>query len=280
MPEEKVIVGDDMPKEEANEEPEVDETPEPEPAKEEPKPEPKEEKVYAGKFKSPEDLEKSYAELEKKLGEQGSRLGETEKEKNILLGQLEQLQGQNKQAAPENRDEAADLNAQLQDITNKIEEGDLSIAEGMMQTAKITAQMAQMATVNDIQQQQQKQTVESSKRTFAEKNPDFFDLQQSGELEAIKNELPGFHDDVSAYYAKKAMDTQTAMEQAIEAAKKEGFEQGKAEMAKLADGDQNTSKVLQSGGKTAQEIGRKKGPMKQTELRQSGLAALERARGG
>lgn len=273
MAEEKVIVGDDMPKEEAVEEEPVETEPEPEE-------EPKEEKVYAGKFKNPEDLEKSYTELEKKLGEQGSKLGETEKEKNILLAQMEQLQSQNKQVAPENQDEAEDLNAQLQDITNKIEEGDLSIAEGMMQTAKITAQMAQMATVNDIQQQQQKQTVESSKKTFADQNPDFFDLQQSGELEAIKNELPGFHDDVSAYYAKKAMDTQTAMEQAIEAAKKEGFEQGKAEMAKLADGDKNTSKVLQSGGKTAQEIGRKKGPLKQTEMRQSGLAALERARGG
>lgn len=274
MPEdEKVIVGDDMPKEEEAQEPEVEETPEPEEA-------PKEEKVYAGKFKTPEDLEKSYTELEKKLGEQGSRLGETEKERGILLGQLEQLQSQNKQVAPENKDEANDLNQQLQDITNKIEEGDLSIAEGMMQTAKITAQMAQMATVNDIQQRQQQETVESSKKNFADQNPDFFDLQQSGELDAIKNELPGFHDDVSAYYAKKAMDTQTAMEQAIEAAKKEGYEAGKAEMAKLADGDKNTAKVLQSGGKSAKDIGRKTGPLKQSDLRQSGLAALERARGG
>lgn len=269
MEEEKVIVGDDMPREE--------DLIEEEPAAE---PEPEEPKVYAGKFKSPEDLEKSYAELEKKLGEQGNRLGETEKERSILLGQIEQLQSQTKQAAPEHRDEAADLNAQLRAITSQVEDGDLSIAEGMMQTAAITAQMAQMATVNDIQQRQRQESVERSKQTFAQQNPDFFDIQKSGQLEAIKQELPGFHDDVSAYYAKRSMDAQAATAAAVEAARKEGFEQGRAEMAKLADGDRNTSKVLQSGGKTAQEIGRKKGPLKQTEMRQSGLSALERVRAG
>lgn len=39
----------------------------------------KEKQSFAGRFKSPEDLEKGYQELEKKLGEQGRELGEARK---------------------------------------------------------------------------------------------------------------------------------------------------------------------------------------------------------
>ena len=86
---------------------------------------------------------------------------------------------------------------------------------------------------------------------------------------------------MSAYYAKKAADTQSSLEAAVEAARAEGFEAGKAEMAKIADGDKNTRKVLQTPGETAKDIGGKSpGSYTRSELQQSGLAALKAARGG
>lgn len=271
-----VIVGDDTPENhKPAEEPKTEEPKAHEPQKEESK----EEKLYAGKFKSPEDLEKSYSELERMKGEQGNELGNLRKEKEVLLGQLEQMQAKAKQDAPADADKAADIQAQLADISKQVEEGELSIGEGMMRSAQIAAQMAQENTVKSVQQMQQQQTVDASKQTFADQNPDFFELQQSGGLEEIKNSLPGFHDDVSAYYAKKAADSQSALESAVAAAKAEGIELGKAEGMKLATGDKNTQKVLQKPGGSAENISRKKGSYTRSELQQSGLDALQRARG-
>jgi len=280
-----VIIGDDTPE---NHKPEPEETKTNTPDQgEEKAPEKsqeadtKEDRIYAGKYKSTEDLEKAYSELEGKLGEQGNRLGQYEQEKSILLNQLQQMQIQNSNAEPEDQEQAEDLNAKLQEISNAVEEGDLSIAEGMMQTAQISSQMAQANTMQTMAQQQKQQVLQNSKSAFANENPDFFDLQQSGALEEVKAQYPGFHDDVSAFYAKKAMDTQAAMEAAVEAARNEGFEAGKAEMAKVADGDKNTRKVLQTPGEKAKDIGNKPpGNYTQTDLRSSGLAALQRARGG
>lgn len=277
-----VIVGDDTPdnhKEDPVEEPRAEESEEQ--PEEEPKAETKEEKLLAGKFKTAEDLEKSYSELEKKMGEQGNKLGEYEKEKSVLMRQLEQMQEKTREAAPEDTGKAEDLNAKLQEISRAVEEGEISISEGMVQTASITSQMAQENTLKSVEERAQQETLATSQAKFAEENADFFETQQSGELEAIKQQYPGFHDDVSAYFAKKAMDSQSALESAVEAARNEGFEAGKAEMAKLADGDKNTRKVLQTPGGTAKSIGKKEpGNYSKTELRSSGLEALKRARGG
>ena len=280
MPDKKVLVGDDVPKNQPQE-PQKEAAPQ-EPAKDQQTKDAEKNaeqgKLYAGKFKSPEDLEKSYSELEKKLGEQGNKLGETEKEKSILMSHLENLKNQNEQEQSK-AEPANDFEGQIKKIADAVEQGDLSIAEGMAQTAKISAQMASSEAVNGVQQAQQKQQIEVSKAKFAEEHPDFFDLQRSGALEQIKSQLPGFHDDVSAYFELKNQQSQANFQTELEAAKAQAFEAGKAEMAKLADGDKNTQKVLQSGGKTASEIGRKQGPFKQSELRASGLEALKRARG-
>lgn len=270
-----VIVGDDMPKEHPTEEPKAEDPK----AQDQPKEEPKKEKLYAGKFKSPDDLEKSYSELEKMQGEQGNELGSLRKEKEFLMNQLEQMQAQAQKAAPANVDKAADIQAQLAEISKQVEEGDLSIGEGMIRSAQISAQMAQDNTMQSVQAMQQQQVIDASKRSFAEQNPDFFEMQRSGALEDVKNSLPGFHDDVSAYYAKKAADSQSAFEAAVAAAKAEGIELGKAEGMKLATGDKNTQKVLQKPGGNAESISRKPGSYTRSELQQSGLDTLKRVRG-
>jgi hypothetical protein len=271
MPADKVLIGDQAPSEQ-----EVVVAP----AEQEAETNPQEPALLAGKFKDVADLEKSYTELSKKIGEQGNKLGKAEEDRSLLLKQLDGMQVKN-QEAPKSQDKADDFEQQISAISLQVEDGELSIGEGMKKTALISAQIAQNATVKGMQEEQSKQTVAQSKKAFADANPDFFDLQESGELDAIKEQLPGFHDDISAYYALKSDTLQSSMAAAIEAAKLEGVEFGKAEMAKIAGGDQNTQKVLQGGGKSAEEIGRKKGgPVKQNDIRESGLAALQRARGG
>jgi len=237
-----------------------------------------EQPLLAGKFKDVADLEKSYTELQAKLGDQGSRLGKAEEERSALLRQLDVMQTKN-QEAPIDKGKADDLEQQINNIAQQVEDGDLSIGDGMKQTALISAQIAQNETVKGIHEEQSKATVAQSKKAFSDAHPDFFELQKSGVLEPIKNQLPGFHDDISAYYALKADTLQTEMAAAVESAKQEGIALGKAEMAKIAGGDANTQKVLQGGGKSAEKIGRKAGPMKRNELVESGLAALRRARG-
>jgi uncharacterized membrane-anchored protein YhcB (DUF1043 family) len=235
--------------------------------------------LLAGKFKTVQELEKSYSELSKKIGTQGSKLGKAEEERSLLLSQLDKMSIKS-QDAPKDQGKADDLEGQLSVIAQEVEDGNLSIGDGMKKTALISAQIAQNATVEGIKKEQTQATVDQSKKTFAETNPDFFDMQQSGELEGIKNTLPGFHDDISAYFALKAETLQSTTQAAVDAARLEGIGLGKAEMAKIAGGDANTQKVLQSGGKSAEAIGRKTTPMKQSEIRQSGLDALNKARGG
>ena len=270
MPE-NVLVGDDMPAEPTQV---VEPTPEPAPAPE-PAPEPEGEVLLAGKFKDVGELEKSYTELSKKIGDQGNRLGQAEEERSLLLKQLDSMQAQT-QAAPVETEKVVAFEQQLEVISQQIEDGEISIGEGTRQAAKISALMAQDETLKGIKAEQSQAAIDTSRKAFAEANPDFFELQASGELELIKAQLPGFHDDVSAYYAAKT----AAAVAGLETARAEGVELGKAEMAKIAGGDSNTQKVLQSGGKSAEQIGRKAGPMSPNEIRESGLAALQNARGG
>jgi len=227
-----------------------------------------EEKLYAGKFKSPEEMEQSYSSLEQKLGEQGEELGSLRKQTQYLTDQLEA----GKQAADEQQSAVGDdYSARLQDIQDKIEEGEISISEGLAKTSEITAAMATDQAMTKFQQTQEQQLVEQSRNKFAENNPDFFKAQESGVLENIKKELPGLHDDFSAYYEYKARQ-----------AADEAYERGKQEMAKIAEGDDRTQKVLPGEGSSdpqMQEIGNDK-PTTEAEHKESMLNALKKFRGG
>ncbi len=261
-----VIAVDDMPAEKVVEEPIVDD---PQPDLE------PEDKLYLGKFKTPEDMANSYSELESKYGEQGSKLKDTERENIVLSTKLEQTQIQ-PDPEPDNQ---PDFDAQLTEIERLIDEGELSVGEGMRRSAAISAEMSKMETANSIQMQQEQNIIETSRNAFLDQNPDFAELQKSGVLEEAKGRLPGFHDDVSAYYEYKAGQTALATEQAVAAAKEEGIKLGKAEYAKIAEGAEDTQKVLQTpGGDPAKKIERKQGSYSKNELRDSGMAALHAAR--
>lgn len=228
-------------------------------------------KVYAGKYKSPEDLEAAYSGLEQKLGKQGEELGSLKKDKDFLSSQLEKVQTPAKEKSVD-----VDLDAQLLEIQNQIEDGTLSVSEGVAKTAKITGQMASESAVRTVNEQLKQSTVDGSRAAFAKDHPDFFELQKSGALDDAKGKYPGLHDDFSAYFHVTA-DVQAAN---IEAAKLESFEAGKKEMQNLESGDTRTEKVLQTPGTQAKEIGRKDGPYTKSDLQNSGLAALKKAREG
>ncbi len=251
-----------------------EELPEGPPPEEEPEP-----KMYAGKFKSPEDLESGYVGLEEKVGSQGRELGTVKKQNELLMQQLESIQkSQTKETQPE-PDE--DLDAQIAAIARQVEEGELSIAESLVKTAVLSSKKATSEAVRGVKEMQQRETIQKSQQAFRDENAEFFELQKSGALDAYKAKYPGLHDDFSAYYAYKADSMANATQAAVEAAKAEAFEAGKKTMAKVAAGDERTTKVLQKPGGTQSKIGRPtKGAYTQKDLRNSGLEALRKARGG
>lgn len=49
-------------------------------------------RLWAGKYQSPEELERSYQELQRKLGEQGQQLGQMQQQYQQLIAYLQQMQ--------------------------------------------------------------------------------------------------------------------------------------------------------------------------------------------
>lgn len=160
--------------------------------------------------------------------------------------QTEPKEGQEQRAenpAPA-KDEQVDFQSQLTSLAGQVKEGDLSVDEGFVQVAQLSASMGASQAIDKINQQQVQQTRTNSQNQFLKDNPDFEELQKSGALKEVGESLPGFHDDVSAYYALKAQ--QNA--ESIETARQEGIEAGKTEAAKVAAGANNTDKVVTTPG--------------------------------
>ena len=221
------------------------------------------------------DYKKGYSELETKLGEQGRELGESRKMNELLMGKLEG-QGQPKDE-PQGDEPKTDYDKEISSLAQKVREGELDIDEALVRTSALTAEMASAKTMEQIAANTQQQTFAESQSQFLKNNPDYTDLKKSGALEDIKKTLPGLHDDFSAYHAYKAH--QNA--QAIEAARLEGIEAGKAEAAKIAEGDKNTGKVIAKPGSGAEKNigdGSKGGKLSKTEMRQSMLQAVHNHR--
>ena len=182
----------------------------------------------AGKFNSPSDLENGYLELQAKLDSQGNELGGTRQQLQVLSDQLAQAQA----ASVEEPAQAAFAD-QLQALQQQIEEGDVSVAEGLAKSAEITAAMAAESATENFQAAMEKDRLERVQAAFIQSNPDFEAIKQSGELDAIKNEYPGLHDDFSAFFEYKGR-----------MASNEAFEKGKNEGLKVGQGDKETRTVL------------------------------------
>lgn len=187
-----------------------------------------------------DDWETRYKNLEKKLGEQGNEMGQLKKQNQELVQQLEQMQAgdQDKQKGEQ---QAPDYEGKMNDIYKQLDNGDISVEEALRQSNSLTAEMAkqnadQLAT-EKVQKALEEKDQEAKVQEFFKQHPDFEQLREAGTLEEVKNQMPGFHDDFSAYFAYKAQQ-----------AEQQGYEKGKSEMQQLAEGEAGTEKVLQKPG--------------------------------
>ena len=215
-----------------------------------------------GKFKSPDDLATAYQELEKKIGEQGNELGTVKSVNQMLMEQINQRNAQNQVPATETEKDDFNYESSMATLRASVESGDISIEEAMMQVGNLASESATRKAVSKYQEMTAAQQREAAKEKFLQDNSDFFELQQSGKLDAVKKTLPGMHDDFSAYFALKA-------QQAAEKAQQE------AETKRIAQGDERTTKVLQKPGNPSKQPGKPTQKLTPAELKAKTLADLE-----
>jgi hypothetical protein len=211
------------------------------------------------------DWENRYKNLEKKLGEQGKTIGD-------LKSKLKEKEAPSEKSKPAENvpDHLADYEAKINTLHEKLNSGDMDIDEFTIKSNKLTAEMvrnqAKMDTETAVQTALQQRDQQAVAQKFQQENPDFAELRDSGELAKIAGELPGLHDDFSAYYAYKA---QTAAE--------EGYNRGRKEMEEMSKSDDAAGKVLQKPGTTIRQQNQK--PLtKEADIKASMAKALEEAR--
>jgi len=217
--------------------------------------------LYAGKYKSPEDMETAYSALEKKFGEQGNDLGAQKQMNTMLMEQAQARQAQDQTPAKMEEVDTFDYEAQMGTLQAAVEEGELPIEQALVQASNLAAENATRTALSKYQEMNAAQQQQTAQQSFLDSNPDFLELQQTGQLEPIKKALPGMHDDFSAFYALKAQQAATAAEE-------------KQEVNRIAEGDKRTEKVLQKPGGTAKNIGRSPTKMSDFDLKQSMLSSL------
>jgi len=238
------------------------------PPEEENQPEQPEERLYAGKYKTVEDLEKGY----KEFGKTANEVGELRKQNQTLAQQMEEL----KKTASAREEKARDLppptdyEKMLRDVAKKYDEGEITYEQSLLETNKLTrewtkaeAEQEKAALLEQARSEvlgilSQKDT-EVAVNQWHDKNPDFRALQESGELERLKAEDPVL-DDLSAYYKMQAAKAR---------------EEGKAEAMRLAAGSQKAGKVIADPGTSMQQPRQSNKPMSENEIKSSMLAQLK-----
>jgi len=222
---------------------------------------PKTVKVGDKEYESPEALAEAYQNLEGKLGEQGSELGTLRAANKTLTEQMD-AERQAKEAAKE--EPGTDYESQLKDIYTKLNDGDLSVEDAMQQSNALTAEAAaSRATEESTERLEtilQDRDAKAIQAQFLKDHPDFEEIRNSGQLDPIKQESGGMHDDFSAYFAYKATTAK---------------EEGKQEAAKLAAGDEKTKTVLTKPGESITQVNKPKTPLSEGETEASMLTALK-----
>ena len=192
----------------------------------EPEPEP-----ILGKFKTQDDLATAYSELEKKFGEQGNDLGSQKQMNTMLMEQAQARQAQDQTPAKVEEVDTFDYEAQMGTLQAAVEEGEIPIEKALVQASNLAAENATRTALSKYQEMTAADQQQTAQQSFLDSNPDFLELQQTGQLEPIKKALPGMHDDFSAFYALKAQQAATAAEE-------------KQEVSRIAEGDKRTEKVF------------------------------------
>lgn len=215
-----------------------------------------------GKFKSQEELTTAYKELEKKIGEQGNELGNQKQMNAMLLEQMQQRQAIDQTPATEDEEDAFDYESSMSELAKGVEEGDIPIEKALVEASNLAAENATRNALSKYEQMTEQQQQKAAQQKFLNDHPDFLQLQQTGQLEVVKQTLPGMHDDFSAYFAFQA-------DQALTKAR------AKNEEERIASGDERNSKILNKPGSKAKDIGKPKSNMSAAELKAHTLAKLK-----
>jgi len=227
-----------------------------------------EDRKYAGRFNSIEELEKGYDALNSQQGSRGNELGALQTqitEQNRQMAELISNQSQQPQAPQR------DLESERMAIGTQMDDGDLSIPEGLAQLRKLDAlenegvmqgQMQQMQDTFNQQLAERDQDVVTNR--FHEANPDFLQLQQSGELQKVIDTNEFIGDEYQAYLTLQAQNA---------------FTKGKDEAASEIDGSAPAAAVSSNAGSQMRNEtpAQPQGRMTDANNLESGLAALEKA---
>jgi chromosome segregation ATPase len=211
-------------------------------------------------------LAEQLANAQKLIGKQSGEV----KAVREMQKELESLKAKQEPQGPSIED-------QIDSISARMEEGELSLREGNKLIAQLSARMGQESALSVFTKQRQQEEAGKIQNNFLEKNPDFAEARDSGELDSYMKANP-LHDEFSAYHEYKAdkriqaLETEYAAK--IAAAKEEG--------AKLASGADNAGKVLGKSGATVRPTGEVKkfnNPKEATAAMEAELAKIRSVSG-
>lgn len=217
------------------------------------------------------DYEKSYKELQSKFGEHSNLVGSLKQENKTMMEKLANLEKQAaaREESARNEEPPTDYEKMLREVSRKYDDGDMTFEQAMLESNSITRQQAQAEmqgqmkglldqTTNAFQTELQNRDSNAVVQKFHEANPDFQQLQQSGDLQRIMDQEP-MHDEFSAYWAHKAT---IARQEALD------------EAARVKAGSENASKVLADPGSSMQHQRKSGRPLSESEMKASMAASL------
>lgn len=229
--------------------------------------------------KTTDDLIKMYQDLEKDHGRIGKEVGDLRKQTDIQTKQTElllnQLSSLSQERGKPSGQQAPDFDQRIADLKTAVESGDMDIGEAFAQTVALTTERAGAIATEAVKRARQEENATAAKDRFLKDNPDFPELQQSGELAKIRAENP-MHDDFSAYHEYKRREALSTLDARV----KEAFDKGIAEGGKLAQGAEAAGRVSGKSGASVRTPTSAGKPVTDAEKVSGMLGVLKGMRGG
>ncbi len=154
-----------------------------------------------------------------------------------------QMQAMAKQASPGG--ESSDLEAQFAEVSRKLEDGDISMSEALAKQRELIEASSSQRIDSIMQEQQRQAEAARIQEKFLADNPDFEELKNSGDLEAIVQTNP-LHDMLSAYYAHKAEQVQKESEKQVKDAVSKAVKETEERMRKEFQSKRNAASLSDS----------------------------------
>lgn len=230
--------------------------------------------LILGKFKTPDDLAKSYQELEQEHGRKSTELGSLRKQVDMLSNLVSNQSKQNN-APAQATDRVSMIDKELAAVKEQADAGDLTSGEAAMRAANLAAEKATIMAQSQFQNFMKTQKAEEIQAKFIKDNPDFRPLLDSGQLDAIKAENP-MHDNFSAFLEYKMRQKGAEAQQSAKAAYDKGLQEG----TKLKEGVQPASKVLSKPGTAIRQTNNQQGPVSDRERIAGMMDVLNKMRSG